>query len=357
MRAAVLGGLLAAALALAAAASAAPRLALFPTPLTQLPGPPPFPPPGTALPNVFRPHISSSEVVTVGIDHSGRVTSVTALQRLELHQKADYRLTVPAPATDVVAGPGSESQPGLRPDAILWQGFSPGRRVLVARAILQPRRAAVVLPLRLELSGGRLRLENTTATTVDTFSGGASPQQVERILRALRGDPQGLSLGQAVYVKVRGEVRSARVTVVAPLRVTVLAGDLTHFVVASFVLGRRPRTISVNSDEIEVTAEPAVPRSLLRPPPGLAPRSLLDYAIKGSLTLARLRQYDAPLANPDPTGPARARYVYRTVAAPAPPPGPPSSGGSGGVGAGLWALIAAACAAAAGGLAVLWAHS
>jgi hypothetical protein len=42
-------------------------------------------------------------------------------------------------------------------------------------------------------------------------------------------------------------------------------------------------------------------------------RQLLAFATKVSLTLARTRQYEQFLANPDPTGASESTFVYRSA--------------------------------------------
>ena len=64
--------------------------------------------------------------VLVGIDPAGVPVSVTVVQRLTLRGLGDYTFAVPGPIIDVVAAPGSASEPGLRQGTILWSGFSPG---------------------------------------------------------------------------------------------------------------------------------------------------------------------------------------------------------------------------------------
>ena len=368
MKRALLAGIVVVCFAPAADAQAA-RLVLFPTPLMPLTATPPFQPPYTALPNVFRPPIRSSEVTSVGLDERGEVVSAATTQRLVLMRPGDYRLTVPAPATDVVAGPGSKSSPGLRRGAILWAGFSPGRKLLSATATLDPGAAARALPLRIAISNGSVRLENTTETTTSTFSADGDKVQLAKILDVLRKDPQGRSLGRGTYVRVKGNAQALNARVSAPLRITGRIGDKP----IDFVLGGdRPgvRTIEVRGrPSIELEVEPAPPDSLLRPPRGRSwveavrlgavpgGRAFFDQALKASLTLARVHQYEAFLANPDSLGRVDARYVYRTVAAPAPPPAPAPAPTDEGLAAWMLALIVAGSIAAAGGLAVLWANS
>jgi hypothetical protein len=352
-----------------AADAQAARLVLFPTPLTQLTATPPFQPPYTALPNLFRPPIRSTEAISVGVDERGDVVSVATTQRLVLTRTGDYRLTVPAPATDVFAGPGSESSPGLRKGAILWAGFAAGRKLLSARATLDPRAAAAALPLEVRISNGSVRLENATATTTSTFTADGDQIELAKILDSLRADPQGRSLGRGTYVKVTGSARPERVRVSAALRITGRIGGRRIELVLG---GGRPLggTIEVQGrPSIELEVEPVPPDSLLRPPRGRSwveavrlgavprGRAFFDDALKASLTLARVRQYDAFLVNPDSLGRIGARYLYRTVAAPAPVPAPSPAQPDEGLAAWVLALIVAGSLAAAGGLAVLWANS
>ena len=52
------------------------------------------------------------------------------VQTIVVKRLGDYVFTIPAPVLSVTPGPGTESQPGQRENQILWEGFSPGRRVL-----------------------------------------------------------------------------------------------------------------------------------------------------------------------------------------------------------------------------------
>jgi hypothetical protein len=61
-------------------------------------------------------------------------------------------------------------------------------------------------------------------------------------------------------------------------------------------------------------------RLLDEPTSGMSGRQLLDRATRAALTLARMRQYQTFLGNPDPTGSNETTYVYRTAARPTPPP-------------------------------------
>jgi len=72
---------------------------------------------------------------------------------------------------------------------------------------------------------------------------------------------------------------------------------------------------------VRLTVTPAVPERLLNDPTaGQSGLHLLERASRLSLTLARMRQYQTFLGNPDPSGSNETTYTYRTAARPAPPP-------------------------------------
>ena len=58
--------------------------------------------------------------------------TVAVVQTIVVKRLGDYVFTIPAPVESVTPGPWTESQPGKRENQILWEGFSPGRRVLSA---------------------------------------------------------------------------------------------------------------------------------------------------------------------------------------------------------------------------------
>ena len=74
---------------------------------------------------------------SVAIDRSGTPFAVTATQRLDVRGVGDYFFTIGAP---VLARPGARRTPrrfrACGPGPILWAGFNPGERLLVARATL-----------------------------------------------------------------------------------------------------------------------------------------------------------------------------------------------------------------------------
>jgi hypothetical protein len=317
----------------------------------------------------FRP-IPSSERVQVGIDRSGEPVSVQVVQRLVVVRPGDYTFAVVGPVTDVARAPGSQSDPGLRRDAVLWAGFSPGRRVLSARITLDVERARAYLPVRVTVArrGGRftLRLRNVTATSVPAFAADAEPAGVAKALDATRAAARGDGpLGDA-FANVR-DVRTTPVTTAAPLRVsgrfgpqriaTVLGdGRPLQFAVSVPAGGRVPR--------VQLHVEPVPPLRGLTPPngrtwidaKGLSGRALLARAVATRLEFARARQYDQFLAAPDPTATARAVYEYRTAERTTPPAPTTRPSDEGTSTATKLAFALVALVLVAGGI-VWWSHS
>src|SRR6185312_12031279 len=189
------------ALIAAAAALLAPAAALADVQQVLLPGPTPFPTPSPPLQTVgappwanltFKIHASSDQRVRAGVDASGRVVSVRALQRLHLTGTGDYLIVVSAPVLDVRPGPGSESEPGQRRGQILWSGFASKHRLLAADASLRAAAASPYLPLRLEArrDGDRyvLTLTNVTRTSQVAFQGTGKPAELAALLDRTRRD-------------------------------------------------------------------------------------------------------------------------------------------------------------------------
>src|SRR5207244_3064081 len=100
-------------------------------------------------------------------------------------------------AIDVQGLPGSQDQPGLRKGAVLWQGFSPGRKALGATMQLHPDLEAQRLPVRFDLSitvGGKplrpgSRLSGPLRMTISMRNVSAVPVQI----REARADPRALA--------------------------------------------------------------------------------------------------------------------------------------------------------------------
>jgi hypothetical protein len=81
------------------------------------------------------------------------------------------------------------------------------------------------------------------------------------------------------------------------------------------------RLVIAGGGPVRLTVTPAAPYRLLNgPTAGVSGRRLLTRAARASLALARVRQYETFLGNPDPTGPSRTTYAYRSATRPTPAP-------------------------------------
>ena len=168
--------------ALAPTAASAQQFRLLELPgVEALPRVPPLAPPQPPVTETprLRGSVFARERVVVGMAPDGTSRTVTVSQRLLVRALGDYAFFVPAPAVRVVAGPGSQSRPGLRPNQIVWQGFSPRRKVLVAVAELRPGGSVHALPVRVRVTGIPVRpgpfelaifLENATRTRATGFT-------------------------------------------------------------------------------------------------------------------------------------------------------------------------------------------
>ena len=396
-RRAAAAALAGAALALVPAAGAAPERVLLPSPFVPLDASVPLgagavSPTETKLPNA---HVSSDERVLVDVGARGEPRRVRVRQRLRLEGSGDFFFVVAAPLSDVRPAPGSEAEPGLRPKGIVWQGFASRPRVLAADAELVAGAAAGVLPLRLDLRATRrdgrltltLRLRNATAVRAGGFDAPARPAEVVPVLdriRALARLRQSRTLVQP-SVPVRGPIRRRSFLVEAPLRVSgavrlraasvvdvsarggkiVRTGGGVALRFAFLLGGSTPSRASVAlSARVQRAAPPAV-SVVARPVPilpelrrrrGASGRSLVELANRALLRLARVRQYQTFLANPDQLGARRAVYVFRTAPAAAPTIAP-SGDSDGGAGSLTIALVALGGALLVAASLVLWAHS
>jgi hypothetical protein len=361
--------------------------------------------------------MTSDEQIRVGVDETGAPVSVDVQQRLRLRVAGDYTFIVLAPARDVLPGPGTESDPGFLRGAILWQGFSPGRRTLVAIANLVPRLAAPWLPLRVSVRttvdgvplrtgqrrSGRLQVavavENRTAVLGVGYAGRVVPREVAGVLdqtRAALLRRRQLPLG---FVDIRGEIANRRYRVDAGFRIhaelvfpagRIVAGRASRGELGGSRDGRTrllwtgqvgagaPLRLTNRLEALAVGLAP--PRLVLRAMPvldvpGLRPpqggswvravrerlvdaneRNLLTIASKVFLRLARTTQYQTFLANPDAVNApisSRSVYVYSSAAVRAPIV---ERAGDSGLGPLAMAAVVVGAVLAAGGLLVLWAH-
>jgi hypothetical protein len=363
----------AAAAVTAAGAAAAVQPILLPSIRTPLvPGPPLTGAPGATAEVRFPPGVISTEDVHVGVDPEGKPVSVVVTQRLLLRGLGDYTFSVPAPVADVAAGPGSQSEPGLRTDAILWAGFAARRKVLSARATMRLAPAAELLPLRLrvEREGSTLvvRMENVTAVDAPLLRGRVDVGQTADALDATRRALRDGRAAPDLYVDAPATPKSRTERVSAPLEIRGTVGGVAFTRTLGDV---RPDAFEVRvrnaprDAKLRIVVVPVAPARMLTPPGGAGTwteavrrgavdaSTFLERASRIRLTIARALQYAQFLTNPDPRGTSTARYVYVTSAAPPPPPSPTRDG------EGFdWTLVylALAVAGLAAG-AVLWAHN
>jgi hypothetical protein len=344
----------------APAAGAAPAPVSLPWPPEVLPRTPPLAPETSGvlpLPIRFLRSLDNRERVVVGLDEKGKPHSVRVLQTIVLRRLGDYVLTVPAPVLSVTPGPGTESQPGRRENQILWEGFSPGRRVLAAWADLRVAESVAGLPVEVKVERGAVTVRNATGVTVPSFSAEPDPvslaQVSGRVRSSIKADvfPEGLNVG------LRGSKTLEQLRVAAPLQVrgTVRVGE-ARFPFSGRLDGVRRSELRVpippGKPEVELQVRPD---DIQLPRPARDPRALLAQTIALELTYARIRQFDQFLSSPDQTGPSSATYVYRT-AAPRPAAEPAATSGDGDDTVG-WIVLGLGLAAALPVAAVVWAHS
>ena len=365
-RALVLGGLLGLAVVPAARAYA-PQVALV-SAFTSARETPPF---RTSAPGVetrFFGRLVSVQAVTVTIDRSGKVRRVVDVDRIVVGRKGDYSFAVNGPIEDVHAAPGSESEPGLRTGTVVWQGFSPGRRLLAAAITLRTDAAVTALPLRIELAGSTLRFFNTTSASAETNEAPTSAVQVARALDASRAALARDVPVSAAVVRALGPIQTALIRGFAPLRVTGVAelpgGERRSI---STAVGRRPSEVKLPDAprSLDLTVTIPAPAAVLAAPGGgrwadLARSSRLHdgpaltrAANERLLAAALAGQFREFLENPDPSGSTRTSYRYLLPEA-ANAAVVRTDGGSS-----PWLAVSIAVAAAIavlGGI-VFWAHS
>jgi hypothetical protein len=295
-----------AALAFAGTVDAEHRVAL-PSPIAPLSAQPPLSGGARTFEEKIAHSVSASTNVAIAIDKAGTPFAVTAVQRLEVHGVGDYFFTVGAPVLSVRAPSDSESVPGMRTGSILWAGFNPGDRVLVARATLEPSVTIRALPLRIRIRGNTITLENATTVTIASFSADAPRAPLVAYLTRLRAE---VSHGQAplqTSVPLASAPTTEHITVTAPLHVT---GTIGRQRIDLVLTGRTRLHVS---GRIDLRAEPIEAVDAVTAARG---RALLREALRETLTLARANQFDEFLGNPDPAGPSRTVYAYRTSSPP-----------------------------------------
>jgi len=302
--------------------------------------------------------VSNEERVLVGLDGDGTPNSVTVVQRSRLNRLGDYVFAIPAPVVSVLPGPGTESQPGQRTNQILWQGFSPGQRMLAAEAQLRLEESAPYLPVkvRVEPRDGRttVLIENQTAVEVPSYTGDVEPTSLTQVLARIRTAIDRNLFAEGLNVELRGRKTPVRVEIAAPLRLTGTVGAKRFSALLDGV-ERRAVSVTVPGAEPEV----AFTVRTARVPDDVTgkqdPSTRLAGTIRLELTYARTRQFDQFLSSPDQTGHSSTTYVYKTAAHPVAAP-PIDEGGSDSH-AMSWIALGLLLAVGLPLAAVLWARS
>jgi hypothetical protein len=269
--------------------------------------------------------VSNRERVVVRLDEDGTPNAVRVQQTLVVNRLGDYIFAIAAPVRSVLPGPGTQSQPGQRTNQILWQGFSPGRRVLAALADLRVDASAPSLPVEVHVepagTGTAIVVENVTGVTAKSYTADVEPVSLAQVVGRVRAAIRRNVFAEGLNIEVRGAQRPVQLRLAAPLRVsgTVRVGGSARRFSATLD-GIRRRELRV------VVPGNAPPKILMRVRTADVPdrvrstqdaRAQLAEAIELELTYARKRQYDQFIASPDSTGQSSTTYVYRTAPRPA----------------------------------------
>jgi hypothetical protein len=156
-------------------------------------------------------------------------------------------------------------------------------------------------------------LVNATAVTAGSYTADALAPPLLRYLAQLRRQVAHGQLPTSGGAYVTSKPTSIGERVVAPLRITGTVGGHKVDAVLSGSL-----VVHV-SGPVRLTVTPTIPAQVLdAPTAGLTGRQLLQRAAHTSLTIARIRQFHTFLGNPDPTGPNRTVYTFRSATPPKP---------------------------------------
>jgi hypothetical protein len=347
-------GALGSALVATPASSAAAKVVPLPWPPTVLPTEPPLAPPTEGvLPLEFRlkGRLQNREHVVIGLEENGLPRSIRVLQTIEVNRLGDYVFSIPAPVQEVVPGPGTAAPPGQRVNQILWEGFSPGHRVLAAWADLRLAESASSLPVRVDLlttvdgrplepgerRSGDLRvmltISNRTAATARSFTAEPEPVSLAQVLSRIRSAIRHGVFAEGLNVGLRGAETPETQQVAAPLAVEgalrfgpgaeidgapsgvmPLAAQLDGLKRRRLRLTIRGRAVNMSTPKLELRVRTTAVKDGVSAARNA--RDRLARTIELELTYARKRQYDMFLSSPDFAGRSSTTYVYRTAAAP-----------------------------------------
>jgi hypothetical protein len=301
-------------------AAAQVKVVSLPWPPSVLPRTPPLAPATSGvlpLQPRFLHKLENRERVVVGLDEDGKPNRVRVLQTIVVRPLGDYVFAIPAPVVSVTPGPGTQSQPGQRENQVIWEGFSPGNRVLSAWADLRVAESADSLPVEVRVGSGELTIRNVTGSTVPSFTADPEPNSLAQVLGRIRAAIRQNLFAEGLNIGIEGTTRPVSLRVAAPLRIRGTA-DGARF--SGLLDGVRRSELRValrrRAPKVEVRVETAsVPDTVASTQD---PRTRLAETIRLELTYARKRQYDQFLASPDQTGPSSTSYLFRTAARPRP---------------------------------------
>lgn len=359
--------------------------------------------------------VTDSETARISLAPDGSVVGVAVTQTLTLTGVGDFNVVLPGPALHVVGPASQATQPGLRRGTILYQGFVPGTKRLVATATLDPAlerfRVPLTVSLKVRQNGREVRtlvsgpveivatISNNTSRLVPVRDGVPPPGELASLLEALRDE---LRAGRAPIAGKRGmpaslastsAVHLRRVPVTVPFAldgsIAFSSGTLSGIRVAGpgtpaasqaafratlpsaeFPDGTAVVTVTgeasrMGTPVLSMSALPTLPDAAeLAPPRGSTWSSFLARADRDArrraLELAqttmwralRLPEFRAYLGNPG-TGPSSTEYLYLPAPVAARRPQAPEQGVK--AGAVVLALIAAALVVR--NATVLWSRS
>jgi len=288
----------------------------LPTPATPLTRTDPLTLLGPGRPGELPSHapgpVADDEVVHVGLAPDGAVKSVTVDQQLSLSGVGDFEVRVLGPVTDVVGAAGASPQPGLRLGTVIWQGFSPGAKVLRSTMTLDPATERDRLPVRV---GPGPVLMNAAAVPVQLAQGTPDPAALRSLVAAVRA---ALAAGQApvpgaggipASLPSSGPVTLARRTVYAPLR----------------VVGSGIDTVLTDATPVRIPANASFTVTTALPDPSALPADAGLEAVEVVLAqVAHRDDVDAYMGATVP-GSSTTRYEYGPAAAPAAAPNGPAT--------------------------------
>jgi hypothetical protein len=348
---------------------------------------PPVPATQTQLGPIFKGYVDSRQTVRSSVSSIGDVTAMRAVQIFSIGT-GDFYFSVPAPAKAATTAPGTELHPGLRPDSILWQGFSDGVHQIGASVILRPIHIRRLLPLSIrarETVNGRplgskpdsghlrmvLAVNDRMAGDAPVYNGDPNPLAIAHILDKIRqvrvGDrgyvppavelrlPEGESAPPTHNVHIQAPLRlslhlrlparSASINVGSQAHVTSRhgavqvelkrrLGDGEPFHIRLVLTGT---VRDLGTPRISLVGIPAGPVNALRPPAAqswaateqsahaVPPQALLRLAETSLFQLALSGQYDDFLANPSTQSVNSTRYEWVSARTPTVPPGTSTS--------------------------------